>query len=42
MLKAKLSEKVIPELGSIVTINNFQVVGMLIVQPQEQAPKVLK
>jgi hypothetical protein len=42
MLKAKLIEKVIPELGPIVTINNFQVVGMLIVQPQEQAPKVLK
>jgi hypothetical protein len=42
MLKAKLIKKVIPELGPIVTINNFQVVGMLIVQPQEQAPKVLK
>jgi hypothetical protein len=42
MLKAKLIERGIPELGSIVTVNSFQVVGMLIVQPQGQAPKVLK
>jgi hypothetical protein len=42
MLKAKLIERGIPELGPIVTANSFQVVGMLIVQPQNQAPKVLK
>jgi hypothetical protein len=42
MLKTKLIERDIPELGSIVTVNNFQVVGMLIIQPQRQAPKVLK
>jgi hypothetical protein len=30
------------QLGHIVTWNNFQAVGMLIVQPQSQAPKVLK
>jgi hypothetical protein len=42
MLKAKLIKRGIPELGHIVTVNSFQVVGMLIVQPQSQAPKVLK
>jgi hypothetical protein len=42
MLKAKLIERGIPELGHIVTMNGFQVVGMIIVQPQGQAPKVLK
>jgi hypothetical protein len=42
MLKAKLMEKCIPELGPIVTANSFQTVGMLIVQPQSQALKVLK
>jgi hypothetical protein len=42
MLKAKLIERGIPELGPIVTTNSFQVVGMLIIQPQSQAPKVLK
>jgi hypothetical protein len=42
VLKAKLSERGIPELGPIVTVNGFQVVGMLVVQPQGQAPKVLK
>jgi hypothetical protein len=42
MLKAKLIESGIPELGSIVTVNSFQAVGMLIVQHQSQAPKVLK
>jgi hypothetical protein len=42
MLKAKLIERGIPELGPIVTVNGFQAVGMLIVQPQSQAPKVLK
>jgi hypothetical protein len=42
MLKAKLIKRGIPELGPIVTANGFQAVGMLIVQPQGQAPKVLK
>jgi hypothetical protein len=42
MLKAKLIERGIPELSPIVTMNSFQVVGMLIVQPQSQALKVLK
>jgi hypothetical protein len=42
MLKAKLIERGIPELSPIVTMNRFQAVGMLIVQPQSQAPKVLK
>jgi hypothetical protein len=42
MLKVKLIERGIPKLGPIVTINSFQVVRMLIVQPQSQAPKVFK
>jgi hypothetical protein len=42
MLKAKLIERGIPELGPIVTVNGFQAVGMLIVQPQSQVLKVLK
>jgi hypothetical protein len=42
VLKVKLIKRVIPELGPIVTANGFQAVGMLIVQPQSQAPKVLK
>jgi hypothetical protein len=42
MLKAKLIKRGISELSPIVTVNGFQVVGMLIVQPQSQAPKVLK
>jgi hypothetical protein len=42
MLKAKLIERGILELGPIVIVNSFQVVGMLIVQPQGQASKVLK
>jgi hypothetical protein len=42
MLKTKLIERGIIELSLIVTVNDFQVVGMLIVQPQSQAPKVLK
>jgi hypothetical protein len=42
MLKAKLIARDIPELGPIVTVNSFQAVGMLIVHPQSQAPKVLK
>jgi hypothetical protein len=42
MLKTKLIEGGIPELSPIVTMNGFQAIGMLIVQPQSQAPKVLK
>jgi hypothetical protein len=42
MLKAKLIEGGIPKLSPIVTVNDFQAVGMLIVQPQGQAPKMLK
>jgi hypothetical protein len=42
MLKAKLIKRGIPELGPIVTTNSFQSVGILIVQPQIQAPKVSK
>jgi hypothetical protein len=42
MLKTKLIERGIPKLSPIVTLNSFQAVGMIIVQPQGQAPKVLK
>jgi hypothetical protein len=42
MLKAKLIKRDIPELSPIVTASGFQAVGVLIVQPQGQAPKVLK
>jgi hypothetical protein len=42
MLKAKLIKRGISELSLIVIANDFQAVGMLIVQPQCQAPKVLK
>jgi hypothetical protein len=42
MLKAKLIKRCIPELNLIITVNVFQAVGMLIVQPQGQALKVLK
>jgi hypothetical protein len=42
MLKTKPIERGIPELDSIATVNDFQPVGMLIVQPQSQALKVLK
>jgi hypothetical protein len=42
MLKTKLIERGITELNPIVTVNSFQAVGMLIVQPQSQAPKVLR
>jgi hypothetical protein len=42
MLKTKLIERGIPELGPIITMNSFQVVRMLIVQPQSQALKVSK
>jgi hypothetical protein len=42
MLKAKLIKRGISELSPIVTANGFQAVGMLIVQPQGKALKVLK
>jgi hypothetical protein len=42
MLKAKLIKGGISELSPVVTANDFQAVGMLIVQPQSQEPKVLK
>jgi hypothetical protein len=42
MLKTKLIKIGISELSPIVTANDFQAVGMLIVQPQGQALKVLK
>jgi hypothetical protein len=42
MLKAKLIKIGISKLSLLVTVNNFQVVVMLIVQPQNQALKVLK
>jgi hypothetical protein len=42
MLKAKLIKRGIFEHSPIVTANGFQAVGMLIIQPQSQAPKVLK
>jgi hypothetical protein len=42
MIKAKLIERGIFELGSIITANSFQAVRMLIVQPQSQGLKVLK
>jgi hypothetical protein len=42
MLEAKLIKRGITELSPIVTMNGFQAVGMLIVQLQSQAPKVLK
>jgi hypothetical protein len=42
MLKSKLIKKGISELSPIVTANDFQAVGMLIIQHQSQEPKVLK
>jgi hypothetical protein len=42
MLKAKLIERAIPKLSSIIIVNGFQTVGMLIVRPQSQDAKVLK
>jgi hypothetical protein len=42
MLKEKLIKRGISELSLIVTANGFQLVVMLIVQPQSQEPKVLK
>jgi hypothetical protein len=40
ILKTKLTKRSISKLGLIVIVNGFQVVGMLIVQPQIQSPKV--
>jgi hypothetical protein len=42
MLTAKSIKRGISELSPIITANSFQAVGMLIVQPQSQEPKVLK
>jgi hypothetical protein len=42
MLKAKSIKIGISELSPIVTVNDFQAVGMLIVQSQSQETKVLK
>jgi hypothetical protein len=42
MLKAKLIERGIPELGPIITSYNFQTIRMFIVQPQSQSLKVFK
>jgi hypothetical protein len=42
MLKGKLIERDIPEHDPIITANGFKAVGMLIVQPQDQASKVIK
>jgi hypothetical protein len=42
MLQAKLIKRDISKLNLIVTANDFQAVRMLIVQPQNQALKVLK
>jgi hypothetical protein len=42
MLKTKLIKSGIPVLNPIVTVNGFQAVVMLIVQPQSQTLKVLK
>jgi hypothetical protein len=42
MLKVKLIKRGISKLSPIATANDFQAVEMLIVQPQSQAPKVLK
>jgi DNA polymerase elongation subunit (family B) len=42
MHKTKLIERGIPQFSQFVTVNDFQEVGMFIVQPQSQTPKVLK
>jgi hypothetical protein len=42
ILKAKLIKRDISELSLIVTVNDFQAVGMLIVRSQSQVLKVLK
>jgi hypothetical protein len=41
-LRAKLIKRGISEVSPIVTVNGFQAVAMLIVQPQSQALRVLK
>jgi hypothetical protein len=42
MLKAKLIKRGIFELSLIVSVNDFQLVGMPIIQPQSEEPKILK
>jgi hypothetical protein len=42
MLKAKMIERGIPELGPVVIVNDIQAVEMLIIQPESLALKVLK
>jgi glucokinase len=42
MVKKKHIKSSIPELRPIIIVNDFQAVGMLIVQSQSQALKVLK
>jgi hypothetical protein len=42
ILKVKLIERSISELCPIITMNRFQAVGMLVVQPQSDALKVFK
>jgi hypothetical protein len=42
MLKTKLIERGISELSLIITANVFQAIEIFIIQPQSQAPKVLK
>jgi hypothetical protein len=42
MFKAKLIKRGIPELSPIVTMNSFQAVGILIVQPQSHTSEVFK
>jgi hypothetical protein len=42
MLKAKPIKRGISELSLIITANSFQAVGMFIIQPQGQEPKVIK
>jgi hypothetical protein len=42
MLNEKLIKRGISELSLIITMNGFQAVRMLIIQPQSQALKVLK
>jgi hypothetical protein len=42
MLKTKLIKRGIPKFRHIVTTNGFQAIGMFIVRPQSQDPKMLK
>jgi hypothetical protein len=42
MLNEKVIKRGISELSPIITMNGFQAVRMLIIQPQSQALKVLK